>query len=63
MNDALTRSDAAREMARARWGTSRLDRMIAEITDRADELGPEQVRSLARVTARAAAHTHEGEDR
>ena len=35
-------SEAARALARARWGTTRIDAMIAELGQRRDELGPVQ---------------------
>lgn len=47
---AVTSSDAARALARTRWGSTRLDRLVAELRDRADELGDAQrdeLRALA----------------
>ena len=40
------RARAASTLARARWGTSKLDGMIHELRDRAAELGAEQVAEL-----------------
>lgn len=40
------RARAASTLARARWGTSKLDGMINELRDRAAELGAEQVAEL-----------------
>lgn len=41
MADA-TSSEVARRLALARWGTQRIDNMIRELHDRADELGDQQ---------------------
>jgi hypothetical protein len=54
MNDARAeRARAASTLARARWGTSKLDGMIHELRDRADQLGPEQVAELRELVATA----------
>lgn len=50
MTDA---SLAARELARARWGTKRVDRLIKELTERRGELQPVHVKALQRITAPA----------
>ncbi|WP_134131201.1 hypothetical protein [Kribbella pratensis] len=42
MTNAPDASEAARLVARARWGTTKLDRLIGELHDRADELGEQQ---------------------
>jgi hypothetical protein len=39
-------SEAGRSLARARWGTQRLDRIIAELERRRDQLGGPQVKAL-----------------
>jgi hypothetical protein len=60
MNDApAERAKAASILARSRWGTSRLDGMIAELHDRADELGPVQMAELRELVDDVAA-TEEG---
>jgi hypothetical protein len=52
MNDARTgvardpASDAARQLAQARWGRTRVHRLARELSDRADELGAEQREEL-----------------
>ena len=45
MSDAQA-SAAARELARARWGTQTLDRAVDEVLQRRSELAPEQVDAL-----------------
>ena len=54
MNDARAeRARAASTLARARWGTSKLDGMIHELHDRADELGAPQLTELQAIVAEA----------
>jgi hypothetical protein len=40
MSDAAT--EAARQLAQARWGSTRVDGLLAELKARADQLGDEQ---------------------
>jgi hypothetical protein len=49
--DAETRSAFAREVARRRWGTRKLDAMIAELDERRAELGAPQVARLTALVA------------
>lgn len=49
-------SDQAREVARARWGTTRTDRIVAELRDRADELEPPQIAALQDLLAGVGGH-------
>lgn len=42
----LTPSDAARALAAARWGSRRLDGVIRELRERANELGTVQMAEL-----------------
>jgi hypothetical protein len=47
MNDApAERAKAASILARSRWGTSKLDKMVTELSERRDELGPVQMAEL-----------------
>lgn len=39
-------TDAARAMARARWGTTRLDRLVHDVADRRADLRPVHVAQL-----------------
>lgn len=48
MSDTAS-SEAARAMVRARWGTTRLDRMIHELVERRDELGEPQLVQLRQL--------------
>ena len=41
--------EAARALARARWGTTATDRRIAELRERSDELTAEQRAELRRL--------------
>jgi hypothetical protein len=45
--DAATRSEFARDLARRRWGTRKLDGMIAELQERRAELDAPQVAAIA----------------
>jgi hypothetical protein len=47
--DAATRSEFARDLARRRWGTQKLDGMIAELQERRDELAAPQWAALAEL--------------
>jgi hypothetical protein len=42
-------SEAARELSRARWGTTRVDNLIAGLRERRDELGPPQLAHLRQL--------------
>jgi hypothetical protein len=44
------RARAGSTLARARWCTSKLDGMIHELRDRADQLGPVQLAELRLIT-------------
>ena len=44
-------SEAARQLARSRWGTRRLNRVAEEVADRARELAPEQLEHLRAAIA------------
>jgi hypothetical protein len=48
MTDAKA-SAAARELSRQRWGTRRVDTLIAELTERREQLQPVHVKALRRV--------------
>jgi hypothetical protein len=57
MNDARTdvahtpASDAARQLARARWGNVRVRRLAHELSGRADELGSTERAELVEALA------------
>ena len=61
MNSA-TGTEAARQLAQARWGSRKLDRMIGELRERADELGAPQVAQLQALVAEAGT-TRQEQDR
>jgi hypothetical protein len=46
---AVASSEAAKELARARWGSQRLDRLAAELVERRAELDPDERDRLARA--------------
>jgi hypothetical protein len=51
MTDAKVASAAARELSRARWGSTRVDRLVGELVERRDELEPAHLRMLQRIAA------------
>jgi hypothetical protein len=54
------RAEAASTLARARWGTSKLDGMIHELRDRVAELGPVQMAELRELVDDVVDSTEEG---
>ena len=46
MRDAASRSEAGRTGARARWGSSKLDRLADELAARTADLSPDRVALL-----------------
>lgn len=53
MTDTPNASEAARELSRMRWGSTRTDRLIAELHDRADQLGAKQLGELQELVDEA----------
>jgi hypothetical protein len=49
MNDADGASEAARLLSRARWGSQVVDKAVATVVARRDELGAAQLEQLAAV--------------
>ncbi len=49
--DAAHASNAARQLARARWGNTRAQRLVHELRDRAGQLGPQELAELRLVLA------------
>jgi hypothetical protein len=47
--DNMDSSEAARALVRQRWGTAVVDRSIATLRQRADELGPQQLADLRQL--------------
>jgi hypothetical protein len=39
-------SEAARTLSRARWGTTKVDRLVHELAERREDLGTEQLAEL-----------------
>lgn len=54
-------SRAGRQAARARWGTTRIDHLVAELRDRVDDLGPDQIANLKDLVTAASGTTERGE--
>jgi hypothetical protein len=48
--DGAARSSAGRELARARWGTTVVDKAVATVIARAGQLGADQLDQLRQVT-------------
>jgi hypothetical protein len=46
MDEAKTASEAARALAASRWGSTKVDRLVHELHDRAHQLGAEQLSEL-----------------
>jgi hypothetical protein len=53
MTDPKAASAAARELSRARWGSTRVDTLLAELTERRDQLQPAHIKTLQRIAAPA----------
>jgi hypothetical protein len=56
-SDAERATEAARAMARARWGRTRTDRLLTELSARREDLEPDQ---LEQLRALAGAGTEKG---
>jgi hypothetical protein len=67
MNDARTdaahASNAARQLAMARWGRTRVRRLVHELVERRDQLGHEQVIELRDLVAEVGTVNDEGDRR
>lgn len=50
---AVATSEAARALAMQRWGSTRLDRLVTEVSERSAELGADQLDRLREVVATA----------
>jgi hypothetical protein len=59
MSDTTLTTEAARALVRARWGTTRTDRLVREIADRRADLGPGHVATLRALVEDAERQTED----
>jgi hypothetical protein len=58
MGDA---SEAGRALSRARWGTTKVDRLVHELAERREDLRPTQVKALRLIVTDATEDERDGQ--